>query len=143
MAGGCRDASGGFKNFKQICAPRRPADAVFKAINGVDDDPRRDAQEIVFGTMYPGQVEIRRYRDDDVMNTVALKDIGPCVKSHFRRKTRFPSVGESTFEGISVSMIDFSTILNPYRAANQLHDASDRTSVVLSYNQVQLPKTDA
>jgi len=109
MAGRFPDASGGFKNFKQLRARRLPM-LWLQAINGVDDDPDAMRQEIVSAQCIRAQVEIRQYRDDDVMNTVALKDIDRwCFDKIISPKPASQCVGESTFEGSQYPMIDFST----------------------------------
>lgn len=46
-----------------------------QAIDGSDDHPEHLQQDLVTAQMIRARVEVRQYRGDDVMNTVALRDI--------------------------------------------------------------------
>jgi len=46
-----------------------------QAINGRDDHPGRLQRDLVTAQLIRARVEVRQYRGDDVMNTVALRDI--------------------------------------------------------------------
>ncbi|MFG0290241.1 MAG: alpha/beta hydrolase [Rhodopirellula sp. JB044] len=108
MGGQFPDASGVFKNFKQLRERRIPM-LWQQAINGYDDDPDMLQRDITAAQCIRAQVEIRQYRGDDVMNTVALKDIDRwCFDKIIAPKPTEPCVGEATLDGSEFTTVDFS-----------------------------------
>lgn len=108
MGGEFPEASGMFKNFKALRQRQMPM-LWQQAINGVDDDAERLQREIVSAQCIRARVEIRQYRDDDVMNTVALKDIDRwCFDKIISPKPVEPRVGESSLDTSDYRLVDFS-----------------------------------
>ncbi|MBB3210579.1 phospholipase/carboxylesterase [Rhodopirellula rubra] len=108
MGGRFPDASGVFKNFKRLRERRMPM-LWQQAINGVDDDPQMLQRDITAAQCIRAQVEIRQYRGDEVMNTVALKDIDRwCFDKIIAPKPTEACVGEASLDGSEFTMVDFS-----------------------------------
>lgn len=74
MAGRFPDAGGSLQAFDALRKRQMPM-LWQQAINGTDDNPELLQRDIVNAQWMQAQLEIRQYQDDDVMNTVALKDI--------------------------------------------------------------------
>lgn len=80
-----------------------------QAINGVDDDPDCLQREIADAQWMRAQVEIRQYRGDDVVNTVALRDIDRwCFDTIISPKPSQESVSPHLIRGADLRMVDFS-----------------------------------
>ncbi|WP_250927725.1 alpha/beta hydrolase [Aporhodopirellula aestuarii] len=108
MGGRFPDASGVFKNFKRLRERRMPM-LWQQAINGVDDDPELMQRDITAAQCIRAQVEIRQYRGDEVMNTVALKDIDRwCFDKIIAPKPTEACVGEAPMDGSEFTLVDFS-----------------------------------
>ena len=80
-----------------------------QAINGVDDASDSLQREIADAQWMRAQVEIRQYRGDDVVNTVALKDIDRwCFDTIISPKPFQESVSPHLVRGADLRMVDFS-----------------------------------
>ncbi|SMP53561.1 phospholipase/carboxylesterase [Neorhodopirellula lusitana] len=97
------------ENFKALRQRRMPM-LWQQAINGVDDDPDQLQLDIASAQNIQAQVEIRQYRNEDVMNTAALKDIDRwCFDKIFSPQPAEESTSLNLIRGADLKRVDFSS----------------------------------
>ncbi len=103
------NSQGTISDFKQLRARQLPM-LWLQAINGVDDEPQALVRDIAMAQMIRAQVEIRQYRDDDVMNTAALKDIDRwCFDKIISPRPDATCVGDAVLDDADRTMVGFSS----------------------------------
>ena len=106
----CLQSTGGMMGNLDALRERKLPMLWQQAINGVDDDPACLQREIADAQWMRAQVEIRQYQGDDVVNTVALKDIDRwCFDTIISPKPSQESVSPHLIRGADLRMVDFST----------------------------------